>query len=528
MNSKGSLLMIRVRLIIVSCIFAFFLAACGANTGPKEKTSPIPSDIKSAELTGGGLKIAGPVPMELFVMSQCPFGKSAEAIVGKVLRELPHLIRLKIYFIVDPVEGGEKFKSLHGPEEVAIDRAQACVGIVHPDKQLNFIVTSNETGDAWDMVAKNVGLDVDAIGKCVEDGRGDAFLADNAKRAKERGANASPTLFIAGQEYKGVISSLDLFEYVCSAMKDAPEVCKRPPAILSRTDGETAGRCSAEPTPPPVDPAMVDDAVFTHTVIYAADAFSNNMDQVLGQTLRYFPKAQVRKLSSDDPEGKKLIAKYELQWLPAFIFPKEIEKAKTYEQLKPALVPLPKNDGYQINPAQLGSNYSLTRPPAKDEIRIIYTPYSIKALTILADVLDLLKEPEYQAYADKVHFLPAGRMGRGDAINAQAGPAEVEEIERSIAILGMGTDKYRKYVEIRRKSPTSSYWEEFCEVAGLSPNIVKAKARDPKTIETLKTNSKLATELTLEADIAFLVENRELAKIMDKEDFKKLLKHVFK
>jgi len=518
---------------MIACLlllFAALLVSCAPGESPNVPAKPVeqadPAPSPAASKTSGQK-----VSLELFVMSQCPFSKGAEVIVKAVMETLPGMIDLDIGYILNEGEGAEKFQSLHGAPEVELNRVQICAGIVNREKQLAFITAANQTTEDWRTVAKETGINVAEIEKCTRDGRADEVLARDAKRTKERGINASPTIFINGRQYQGQRSSLDLLSDVCLELGDgAPDACRNPPKTLSRSDGQSAaGKCGPEDTPQ-VDPSLVDEIKFTHTIIFSPDAFSDNIDQVVAETKRLFPKVKIEKLPETGAKAKELIARFGLEWLPAFIFPKTIEKAKNFPKIRGVFAPVGEGpEAYQLDPKQLGANFSLTRPAKPGTIEVFYTPFNDQALTIILDALDLLEEPGFAKYREKVSWKPAGQLDWSDKVNAQYGTPEVEEMERHIAILSsFGSGKFKKYLEARREDPVSSYWEDFLGKAGLPADKVKAAARSEQTRQKLKENSKAATELAIRGELAFLVNNREIAQVRDKADFRRLLEHVFK
>ncbi|MBZ0270677.1 DsbA family protein, partial [bacterium] len=462
-----------------------------------------------------------------WVMSQCPFGKGAEGVAYKVLPKFPDgAANLRIAFIVDEAAPGQ-FKSLHGDEETALNRVQACVGELTPDKQIEFIARANETTDDWTKTAEAMKLDIAAIEACTTDGRADKILSVNAAEARARGINASPTLFVAGERFDSQINSLDLFTAICAKLgSNAPPVCANPPDDLSRSDGMSAGQCGAE-AEPQVDPSMVDNSAFQVTIIYPAQAYAEESDKIVEQMKRLFPKMTVDKSPSTSAAAKKMIADYGIEWLPAFIYPKEFEKAKTFERLRPAMKPLPNEKGFMLDPVQIGAGYSLTRERKAGALDVIYTPFSPRALTILLDAVEVLATDAGAKVRDKVTYRPAGFLTPTGDIETQFGAPEREEMERHIAVQNTGgAGAFRNYLDERRKDPVSSYWEDFVKRAKLDPAKVKDAAQSPPVRDALQANSRLASDFAVRTDIVFIVENREAVVVKDKEDFKRLLDYL--
>lgn len=515
--------MIRISTGLLLLALALLPIGCGGAPGASGGSTPAPA---ATPIPASPVNVDKPVDLQIFVMAQCPFGKGAEGVLHKVMQTVPGAIKLDLGFVI--AQSGDGFRSLHGPEEVALNKVQACAGLLAPDLQLAFIDRDNTTPEDWQAAASEVGLDPAKIEECVAAGRADEILVRDARRNKEMGVTASPTIFINGKEYTGTISSLDLFAAVCNELGDQrPAVCNNPPEHLSRSDGATAGRCGGEDDAPKVDPSMVDEMSFQHTVIIPSKAFTDNSDKILAQTKALFPKIDIVQISDQDPKAKKLIQEYKLEWLPAFIFPKTIENARTFERLKAVLVPVGEPaQAYQLDPMKIGSNYSLKRTETPKQIKIFYTPFSPQVLTLLMDIVDVLSTEPHVADRSLVQFLPSARVDLKGKLLAPRGLAELEEIERHSAILQLAPLQFRDYIAARRDNPNGTYWEDFVTKAGMDPKQIKESARSDKTKELLAASSQEATDLGIGTEIAFLVNNREVAQVQDKEEFKRLLAYV--
>ncbi|MCB1154001.1 MAG: thioredoxin domain-containing protein [Deltaproteobacteria bacterium] len=512
------------------------LAVAGCQSAsPEASPTPAAAATPAPSAASSGVAPRDQVGVELFVMSDCPFGRAAEGVLYKASQALPGRIDLDIKYIVDAEtkDGETKFQALHGPSEIKNNRVQTCIGLLQPDKQLEFIDTFNTNSKPWDVIAEQVGVNVKDVEACLEDGRGDQELIKDAATVDRMGINASPTMFVGGEPYQGPISSLDLFEFFCEKLGDrAPDQCASPPDTLSRSDGATAGQCSdaAAGDTPQVNPEMIDPIKIEHWVVYPADAFTQGYEQVVRQTATFFPNAEIKTYSSTDKRGKELIEKYHLDILPAFIFPKKIEESKNFTAMGSLLVPMGSEDDrvYVLSPTRIGANYHMSRPKKEDEIGIYYTPYTQTALAMLLDVISVLQDPQYAKFKNKVQFRPSTLVDQEGKLLANNGPPEIEELERHIAIMSKGMDAFQKYLVVRHKNPVGTYWEDYVREAGLNPDEIKTIATSEETESTLKEYSQTRTELGMPPIVAFFVQNREVAFVQDKDQFIELLKFVEK
>jgi len=142
--------------------------------------------------------------LDLFVMSQCPFGV-------KALNALPEFIdafkydgiSVNINYIADEMPDGS-FKALHGQPEVDENIRQLCAINYYPKdyKYLEYIVCRNKDirSSDWKRCAMN-GIDPDVIRRCADGSEGRRLLSKNLKFARQLEIGASPT-WLANNKFK--------------------------------------------------------------------------------------------------------------------------------------------------------------------------------------------------------------------------------------------------------------------------------------------------------------------------------------
>lgn len=510
----------RIPLYLAVLLIITFALSCGAPETPKDQAALTPSEKAPVKVE------AGPkTKVELWVMSQCPFGTGAESALNKVAAILGPRLGLSIRFVLDNKKDGEGFESLHGPAEVELDMMQACAASQAGDKLLPFIDGFNLSEDPWPKVAADFGLDVSEIEKCMKDGRGAAILTADAKESETRKITSSPTLILNDEEYDGPRSSHELFKAVCKTFDKAgrPSICADPPETLSWTDGGAGkGKCGGDNTPEvPAD--LVDDLPFVHTVIYDPQALSDNIGQILEQTQKYFPKATINKVDYNSKEGKALIEKFSIAWIPAYLFPADIAKAKNFSQLSQVLRKSKDGEMYMLDPRQVGANVNLDKVKKTGQLTVFYSPFAPRSLGMILDINSLLSLPKYAEFKNKIQYMPHGMLDSSGQMKTQGGMPEADELARHEAILEIAPDKFIAYLTARKENPHSSYWEDFVKSAGLDPETVKKKATSSATSAKLIANSKEAQLAGAGPAFDVLIENRELARVGDKEEFQELL-----
>lgn len=158
----------------------------------------LPHQTRSGVYVG---KEAKPGVMELFVMSQCPYGVMAENLViqakkdGKMSADKD----IKIRYIVsyDPQRG---FNSLHGSGEWEEDVRQLLIAKYYPEKLWKYLEIRNKDyrSSRWDKAMEDAGINAKKIMKKF-DTEGLELLKAEAAYGQEYGVNASPTFLWEGK-----------------------------------------------------------------------------------------------------------------------------------------------------------------------------------------------------------------------------------------------------------------------------------------------------------------------------------------
>lgn len=154
--------------------------------------------------TRGGVyanKEAQPNVMEIFVMSQCPYGVMAEnaVIEAKKNGEFPKDKTVKLRYIVnyDPQRG---FSSLHGSAEWEEDVRQLLIAKYYPTKLWQYLSVRNKDyrSSRWDKAMEAAGIDPKKIMKKF-DTEGLELLKAEAAYGESYKVSASPTFLWEGK-----------------------------------------------------------------------------------------------------------------------------------------------------------------------------------------------------------------------------------------------------------------------------------------------------------------------------------------
>lgn len=165
--------------------------------------------------------------VQLFVMSQCPYGVQAENALKPVLDALKGKIDFELRFIAKRNEDGT-FSSLHGKPEVDEDLRQVCVMNVYPN-YMDYIICRNADieGSDWQSCAAKSNMSTALIKTCSEGREGEGLLAKNIEAGNKLGIGSSPTILINTQSYRGERSPDAFLGAICSAFNSAPEECSQ-------------------------------------------------------------------------------------------------------------------------------------------------------------------------------------------------------------------------------------------------------------------------------------------------------------
>ncbi len=173
--------------------------------------------------------------VQLFVMSQCPYGVQAENAIKPVLDALSGKISFELKFIANENADGT-FSSLHGQAEVDEDKRQSCAINVYPN-YMDYVICRNADikGSDWQPCATKNGMSAEVIRACSEGKEGDGLLSSNIKLGNEIGVSSSPTILINSKQYQGQRTPEAFLGAICSAFNNPPAECSR--ALTANSTG---------------------------------------------------------------------------------------------------------------------------------------------------------------------------------------------------------------------------------------------------------------------------------------------------
>ncbi|MFH1589454.1 MAG: hypothetical protein ABIB43_02720 [archaeon] len=328
----------------------------------------------------------GEVILDMYVMSQCPYGAQAEDGAIPAVQKFGGDVDYNIYYIVTPTETG--FQSLHGQPEVDEDIRQLCIVEEYPDLFLDYLTCFNPNYQNAEVqyatCVVQLKIDSDKIASCVENQGSDLLTASGAKSV-EIGARGSPTIYLDGEPYSGGRAEIDFARAICNKFN-------------YEHDG-----CADIPKPVEVQVIVVTDD----------DCPSCDTSGIISTTKSLFPGAVVTTVDVDSAEGQALVKEHELVYLPSYIFDSNVVNTNSWITNTQLINSFKESgEGYRIRDEAIGVTWFIDETkqaeyfesigivkgdnkPQIDFFVMSYCPYGNQAEEGIAPVFDILGEKAY-------------------------------------------------------------------------------------------------------------------------------------
>ncbi|MBI5509936.1 MAG: DsbA family protein [Deltaproteobacteria bacterium] len=469
------------------------------------------------------LVVAKPALLELFVMSQCPYGTQVMDAVAPVVEKLGANLDLKVNYIGD--KQGETLSSMHGDAEVKGDIVQLCAQQQAPWTFLKMVTCQNknarEVATNWEGCAKDAGLDVLQLKSCYEGDAGKKLLEESFALAKTRGAEGSPTMFLNGQPYNGGRKTADFIKAICAGYGDGtkPEACSNIP----------------------VAPKVVATFFSDHR---CADC---NIDRLEGRLKSDIGGAEVKKVDYMSDEGKKLYAEIKakdpsFKGLPVILLDANLKNdsdgmAAIGRYVRPlgdsfmlglngSFDPTAEICDNKVDDDQ-NSKTDCDDAPCKEAMAcrpekaktleafvMSQCPYGAKAMAAMKEVLGTFSKD----MSFNVHFIGDAN---GDALKSMHGSAEVDEDLRQVCAVKHYNKglKYMDYIGCRAADYQSTNWQACTGNNGIDAKVID-KCVSGEGKDLLKKDFVYSSLLKMDASPTFLANNRYSFGGVDAESIK--------
>jgi glutaredoxin len=491
-----------------------------------------------AGCTTGQVIKSDSVKLDLYVMSQCPYGVQAENAIAPVLKTLGNSVKFNLYFI-GGVDSSGGFQSLHGENEVNGDMLQACAIKYEPAKFMDLVVCMNQNAGSipanWEACADQLKLNKASIKSCYEGAEGKELLKASFQASEVAGAQGSPTIKINGNDYAGKRDAASFTRAICRYVDSA--ACKNVPACTADADCmvdngkiprcENAGTAAAKCE-------YTDDAKFAMTVVNDKSCADCDASQIVDSLKKIFLSMDVRTVDISTDEGKKIVSQYGIDVVPAFIFEKSVEQSyvwKSNEKVKALFEQ--KNGNYKLLDEVTGATHYVSEEkrlellkkigvtlgdnkPQIDFFVMAYCPYGNQAEEIIDKV--------YEVLGDKAifnpHYVIYSNYGGADYCldNEQKycsmhGGQELHQDVRELCVNKyMGIDKWFSFAVAMNSKCTAANadtcWEAVAKDLGLDAQKIKdCQASEAETL--LAEEKKLNNLLGVQGSPTIFIEGEE-------------------
>ncbi len=451
-------------LLLTGC-GVFSLAPPAEEPPPAVEEEPSTSDEDTVEAPAGSAARTPAVEIDLYLMSQCPYGVQAMDHMIELVGRFHGEVGLNIDYIGN-IKFGE-LSSMHGEREVAGDIDQICGRRAAPsdDHFWRFMTCVNRE---WREIPKHdaecaaeAGLDLEAFNQCRSGDRGRELLRASFQRSMDKEMVGSPSFVIAGERYNGRRDAAAVTQYICGRFGDAG-----------------LSTCDHLPPPPKV------------TVIALTDKRCGDecdISRAIESLSDFFLELDPTVLDWSEQRAKDLMAEGDLERLPAILFDESVKTDESafrhmerwlsaagpyYKVMIQAdFDPLAEICDNGIDDTGNGrvdcvdDSCKETMPcrenmPGTLEVFVMsQCPYGAMALLAMREMLDTFKARDL---ALEIHFIATKTDGD---IASLHGPKEVEEDMRWLCAMKYIPKDYMRHIWCRAEAERDDNWEECASKA---------------------------------------------------------------
>jgi hypothetical protein len=444
--------------------------------------------------------------MDLYIMSQCPYGIKALREATAVLSEIRN-IDWNLWFIGD-VESDGSLSSLHGKKESDEEMKWLGVKALYPDQWLWFLKVRALSPDVpIDTVLSRMGMNVTSVSNWAVK-NGNSELAMHYGRSMRLGIQASPTLLLNNMSMDMEIVKPKLEKAICDQINHISKLCDSIPECIDDNDCRKEGMigtCIHDSGKPHC--AYKEAVKFKFTVLLPDSLISHPEREIISTTKELFKGATIDTVRAASESGKELIEKFRPKALPFYLFDKKAVEAYNYSKIETGLEPM---DGYlTFKDGYVKNVYLYKRPLVKGSCDIFIDPVFPGAKDAVAIALKRCK-------GLNVRISPLIVMPPSlDSLSSEERIRQ-EEAQRWLLISEKYPDLYRKYLDLFTKRKDESYW--FLALRDLKIDM------DGFVKEIKSDNSRLyglwkkMTELGISGPVEIVIDNREVVRIKSQKE----------
>jgi len=449
---------------------------------------------------------------DLYIMSQCPYGLEALRAVSDVAASIP-AFNFDIWFIGN-VDADSTFRSLHGEAEIDDEMVWLAFRKFYPERWKAFCrLRSNRTGETR-ILAAELGADIKKIDAWIRTS-GKNELRQHYTRSMRQSIDASPTLLVNNRPFGRNITPVNIQRFICSEDRGVSPVCDSLPECSEIADCRKRGyhgTCSEEGT------CVYREAVpFAFTVVTADSTEQHPEKLAISTTEELFPGASVVSYQMSSSNGAKLIAAYQPQALPLYLFGGAVAKDQNFARIEEGVARI--DTVYTFRQGVVPCNYLLQRKKTAGSLVLYIDPLFKGAAAIIQSIMsdslyaqDLSVEP--------MLYTPPQQSSSGEEM------LRLEEAHRWL-LLGAISPKVKvQYLTAYSKNPGSSWWTQRLTGTTLSADSLANRAVADSVL--LGKHWKTVKLFTSREPVVLLKDNVEVITVSGERELRRLLGEIVK
>jgi glutaredoxin len=450
-----------------------------------------PKPPSGGEQPGGEQTKKANVTIELFVMSQCPYGVQAEEVVKKVIDGFGGEVNLSLHFIADANSNGS-FSSLHGQPEVEEDLRQVCIMKYYPNSLLEYLscVATGYTnvGSIWESCASQNKIDVNIIEGCSTGSEGKALLSENIKRSDEAGVSLSPTIYLNGQAYSGGRDESSLTRGVCTLIPGS-STCKNLPPEVS------------------VELTIINDE---DCLLCDTSGIENSLRSMISNM-------SIRRVSYASVEGGALLQRFNITGVPVYIFNSSVAQHSGYATLSRYLQKVDSSYILAVQPVKL-----LGRVAENNTLQLFVMsqcPYGTMAEKAMKELLDALPGVKFSG----LHFI--ANENTDGSFSSLHGQPEVEEDLRQVCIIKYYPGKLFNYLMCVAADYTNvgGIWERCANESSIDAGKIRSCASGDEGKALLREDIAATNSISIYSSPTILLNNNTIFSTIYAEEIKQVV-----
>ena len=257
----------------------------------------------------------------------------------------------------------------------------------------------------WQASARRAGIDPERVAAAASGPEGEALFRDNIRRASRLGIQASPTLYVNGEEVKGGIARQGLARRICG-LDSLAGPCAAVPVCGADRDCASTGRVGicVDAGKPSAACRFSDPVVFMMTVLNDTECDLCDPETFVRSTRELFPGVDVRTVNVHSRQGRKLAQRYRIDRVPAFILGSGFAATARFQRIAQAVYPM--GDSYVPRPVLLPVSRLMGRKAIPGRMDFFFagaSPSTTRTVGGLLTWLEAVEAPE------RLHLHPIGQ-----------------------------------------------------------------------------------------------------------------------